>query len=203
MPGSVNSTDANNYNHYGGGGLAFTQEYSKPSSTTAATAAAAAVEDGQPLLSHSSPQPTPSLKSPSATSRSSRRRGSEDVNSLRRDLTLVIVKEQVDEESWAQQLDPVLPTYVHLRFTSTKVRLYVATCLAKLTNLKITSAEAPAERGKGAMEVPARVHTYNMCAIQCTKTENVFDVFHVCDAHSVNESIVYLLPFYSSLTLLL
>ena len=151
LPGPLNSADARNNNNESAG-LAFTQEYSN--STFATAAAAAAEDDSQPFASTSSLQPPPSLKSRSGTSqRSSRRRDNDDVNSLRRDLTLVIVKEQVDEASWAQQLDPVLPTYVHLRFSSTKVRLYVATCLAKLTNLKIASADAPAERGKGAMEV--------------------------------------------------
>ena len=58
---------------------------------------------------------------------SSRNPDGDSATSLRRDLTLVVVKQRAEAGSWAQALDPVTPLYVHLRLPSTKVRFYVAT----------------------------------------------------------------------------
>jgi len=71
--------------------------------------------------------------------------------SMRRDLTLVISDKLADDESWTAKLDPVVSTFVHLRMSSTKVRLYVATCLASLTEKPITEEVAPEFRGARAV----------------------------------------------------
>lgn len=104
--------------------------------TAAATASASAAASPPPSWSSRRPHGAP--------------------NSLRRDLTLVVVTRRAEAKSWAEALDPVRPLFVHLRFASTKGRLYVATCLAALANLPVSSRDAPAERGKAALEVTRR-----------------------------------------------